>query len=367
MLIYKMTHLPTGKFYIGSLQRTGIWHRYKTSSRVVRSMMLKNPDEWLREIIKQYPSDYDPQKLVDEEYSLIDDAVKQVGWSGIWNLRGSTNLGSSGYSPEARDKQRASAKNPEVIAKAKLGKQAFIQAHPDYYDRISASSKLTWNTEEKKAFASKRATEQFSNEENRKLASEIKKAHLAVNPDDIKKSLAGMKKARDNPASEAVRVQKIKETMRSKSEIISAREKAKHATNPDLAKQHGKKIKELYEADPSRRKKLSLAAKKKTQSRPDLIANSVKAMNTDESRSKMKASLLEKYGKWVEVTFANGDKTQIFGAKETGRQLGIDKVSRKVTQKSFRTPLICASGIHKGKEVISLRYLDLKIDELTKR
>ena len=99
MIIYKMTHLPTGKFYIGSLQRAGHWHKYTTSSKKVKAMMLSSPEEWAREILKQYPKDYSPQLLVDEEYALIDQAVKQVGWDGIWNLRGSTNLGSSGYSP----------------------------------------------------------------------------------------------------------------------------------------------------------------------------------------------------------------------------------------------------------------------------
>ena len=83
MIIYKMTHIPSGKFYIGSLQRFNIWDRYKTSSKVVKAMMILNPEEWTKEILKQYPEDYDPQLLVDEEYSLIDDAVKRVDWDGI--------------------------------------------------------------------------------------------------------------------------------------------------------------------------------------------------------------------------------------------------------------------------------------------
>jgi hypothetical protein len=363
MLIYKMTHLPTGKFYIGSLQRSGIWHKYNTSSKIVKSMMLKNPEEWIREVVKQYTSDYDPQKLVDEEYALIDAAVEQVGWDGIWNLRGSTNLGSSGYSPEARAKQKATTKDPNVIAKSKLAKQAFIAQNPDYFERISATAKSTWNTTEMKAFASKRATKQFANKDNRELASKIKKEYLSLNPEDVNKSLDGIKKARENPLIESERIRKITATMRSKSDVFSAREKTKHALNPDLGKQHGERLKALNQAEPTRQQKMSLAARKKAASRPDLVAKSIKAMNSDEARSKMKASLLIKYGKWVEITFQDGEKIQIFGAKETGRLLGIEKISRRVTQKILKKPVICTVGPHKGKEVISFRYVDDKSEK----
>ena len=358
MIIYKMTHIPSGKFYIGSLQRSNLWHRYKTSSKVVRSMILKNPELWIKEILKQYPKDYDPQLLVDEEYSLIDDAVKRVGWDGIWNLRGSTNLGSSGYSPEAREKQRASAKDPSVIARAKLSKKAFIDGNPDYFDRISATAKSTWNQPQMREYASKRAIQQFANQDNRKLASDIKKAHLAKHPEDIAKSLEGMKKARQSPVKEDSRVQKIKNTMSAKSEIFSQREIIKHASNPALGRQHGQRLKALNQSDPSRKKRMSDSAKKKIQARPDLVAKSVEKMNSAESRAKMKASLLAKYGKWVLITFADGEKIKIFGAKEAGRILGIDNISRKATQESFRKPVICTSVDYSGREVISVRYLD---------
>lgn len=353
-----MTHLPSGKFYIGSLQRASLWHRYKTSSKTVKSMIAKNPEEWKKEILKQYSRDYDPQLLVNEEYALIDDAVKQFGWESIWNQRGSSNLGSSGYSPEAREKQRAKAKDPAIIEKSKKGKKAFLEANPDFFNRVGASLKETWNEPKMREFASKRATDQFSKIENRLKASQIKKAHLALNPEDITRSTEGMKKARANPLIESKRVEKIKVTMSKKSKEFSSREKLKHELNPDLGKLHGEKLKALNQSDPSRRMRMSESAKKKSINRPDLVAQSIAAMNSLESRAKMKASLLEKYGKWVVVTFSNGEKIQIFGAKETGRILGIDKVSRKVTQNGFKKPLICITGEHAGKEIILLRYLD---------
>jgi hypothetical protein len=158
MLIYKMTHLPTGKFYIGSLQRSKIWLRYRTSSKIVKAMMLAHPHEWVREILKEYPEDYDAQLLVDEEYRLIDAAVASFGWNGVWNQRGSRNLGSSGYSPIARAKQKESAKDPVVIAKSKESKRAYVEANPDYFERISATAKATWAQPDMVEFAKKRAT-----------------------------------------------------------------------------------------------------------------------------------------------------------------------------------------------------------------
>ena len=207
-------------------------------------------------------------------------------------------------------------------------------------------------------YASKRAIQQFANQDNRKLASDIKKAHLAKHPEDIAKSLEGMKKARQSPVKEDSRVQKIKNTMSAKSEIFSQREIIKHASNPDLGRQHGQRLKALNQSDPSRKKRMSDSAKKKIQARPDLVAKSVEKMNSAESRAKMKASLLAKYGKWVLITFADGEKIKIFGAKEAGRILGIDKISRKATQESFRKPVICTSVDYSGREVISVRYLD---------
>ena len=206
--------------------------------------------------------------------------------------------------------------------------------------------------------ASFRATHQFANSDSRKKASEIKKAHLAKHPDDVAKSLDGMKRARQSPLKEASRIQKIKATMSAKSEIFSKREIDKHASNPDLGRLHGERLKALNNSDPSRQKRMSDSAKKKTQQRPDLVAKSVEAMNSDESRAKMKAGLLAKYGKWVRITFVNGEELQIFGAKEAGRVLGIDKISRKTNQNSFRKPVICTSPKYLGREVTSIKYVD---------
>jgi hypothetical protein len=151
---------------------------------------------------------------------------------------------------------------------------------------------------------------------------------------------------------------KISKTMSSKSEELSARLKAKYAANPNLGKQHGDKLRQLNKNDPSRLQRMSESAIKKTLDRPDLVAKSVQAMNSAESRAKIKASLLTKYGKWVAVTFSDGETIHLFGAKEAGRILGVDKISRKATQDKFRKPVICKSNEFAGREIVRVRYIE---------
>jgi hypothetical protein len=320
-------------------------------------MMKENPHEWSREILKQYAEDYDPQLLVNEEYALIDEAVALVGWDGIWNQRGSTNLGSSGYSPEARAKQAEKARDPTVIAKSKAGKRAYIEANPDYFERISATAKTTWNAPEMLQVAKQRATNQFANAENRKLASNIKKEYLAKNPDVAKKAVKAMQDALQDPAKESSRRQQIQKAMATKSEIFSEREKARHAANPELGKQHGERLKALNRADPSRQERMSSSAIDRTKERPDLVAIAVNAMKSEESRAKMKATHLAKSGKWVQITFADGEVLKILGANEAGRILGINKVKTKAAGIKLKKPIECAAAEYAGRVVTGIQYI----------
>ena len=357
MILYKMTHLPTGKIYIGSLQRTNIWHRYFTSSKTVKAMMKDSPHEWKREIIKRYPQDYDAQLLVDEEYALIDAAVALVGWEGVWNQRGSTNLGSHGYSPEARAKQIATAKDQNVIAKSKASKKAYIEANPDYFERISATAKATWNSPAMIEVAKQRAIKQFANPENRKLASEIKKNYLEKHPEVGKKAAKAMQVALQDPAKEFTRRNQIQKSMSAKSQEFSEREKAKHAANPELGKKHGERLKMLNKADPSRLERMRISAKKRAENRQDLVVKAINAMNSKESRAKMKATHLAKNGKWVEVTFLDGMVLKILGAKEAERVLGINKVVRKANSTKPMKPTKCTTEDFVDRVVLTIRYV----------
>jgi hypothetical protein len=71
----------------------------------------------------------------------------------------------------------------------------------------------------------------------------------------------------------------------------------------------------------------------------------------------MKAAILARSGKWVEITFVDGEKIEIFRALEAGRTLGIDNVSCNAMQSSFNKPLICSSGKYSGREIVFIKYL----------
>lgn len=320
--------------------------------------MAANPEEWLREILKKFPENYDPVALVNEEYQLIDEAVSQVGWEGIWNQRGSRNLGSSGYSPTAKAKQKERAKDPEVIARAKKSKQSFLEANPTYFDKLGQTLKQVWGTSEMREFAKKRATIQFQNAENRKKASQIKKEHLASHPEDILKSVIAFKKARQDSVKEAGRVLKIKTTMLAKSEEFSRREIAKHRANPEIGKNHGEKLKLLNQKEPKRLARMSESAKNKSRNRPDLVANSLAAMNSVDARKKMKATHLAKSGKWVQITFSDGEVLSILGANEASRILGINKIKTKAQNGKIRKPIPCSTEKYLGKIVTEIKYIE---------
>ena len=51
--VYKWIHLPTGKWYIGSRTRAGSHPEdgYYCSSKIVKPLILSNPNEWKREIL----------------------------------------------------------------------------------------------------------------------------------------------------------------------------------------------------------------------------------------------------------------------------------------------------------------------------
>ena len=86
MLIYQMTHKPSGKIYIGSLKHDDRWGKYLTSSNTVKPMLKTNPEEWHREILLK---DFSPittwSDVVSLEQSIIEATSKTIGWKGMWN------------------------------------------------------------------------------------------------------------------------------------------------------------------------------------------------------------------------------------------------------------------------------------------
>lgn len=70
--VYKWIHIPTGKWYIGSRTRVGSHpdDGYYCSSKVVRPLIIANPQEWKREIL----ATGDPLEMRDLETKLLRDA-----------------------------------------------------------------------------------------------------------------------------------------------------------------------------------------------------------------------------------------------------------------------------------------------------
>lgn len=141
-IIYKMTHLPTGKIYIGSLKDSSKFKTYLTSSITVKRMMTENPSEWLKEIVKSF-HDTEFMHVVAEEQNMIKETVITLGWDKVWNRFYHSGVAKC-YSPEAQ------------------AKRAYAQMLPAVRKKKSESMKVTMGSAEMKAHLSKMAKLQMS-------------------------------------------------------------------------------------------------------------------------------------------------------------------------------------------------------------
>lgn len=68
--VYKWTHLPTGKWYIGSRTAKGCHpdDGYITSSQLIKNLIKKNPEDWIREIIQTGS----PKEMIELETNLLE-------------------------------------------------------------------------------------------------------------------------------------------------------------------------------------------------------------------------------------------------------------------------------------------------------
>jgi hypothetical protein len=69
--VYKWTHLPTGKWYIGCRTAKGCHPEdgYTTSSKLVKSLIKTNPEEWQREILHTGT----PEAILNLEVALLEE------------------------------------------------------------------------------------------------------------------------------------------------------------------------------------------------------------------------------------------------------------------------------------------------------
>lgn len=69
--VYKWTHLPTGKWYIGCRTAKGCHPEdgYITSSKLVKGLIKTNPEEWRREILHTGT----PEEILNLEVALLEE------------------------------------------------------------------------------------------------------------------------------------------------------------------------------------------------------------------------------------------------------------------------------------------------------
>ena len=145
MIIYQMTHVPTGRIYIGSLKQASRWLGYCSSSQTVREMMALDPSAWQREILCHIEPDpaWDYARVVNLEQRLIKRAVLRLGWQGVWNK--CYWLGSSrAYSPEAMaKKQKSLTGRTQSEQEKQIRSQAAFKRYLDLDERIKTGQAVS--------------------------------------------------------------------------------------------------------------------------------------------------------------------------------------------------------------------------------
>lgn len=127
--IYKWTHIPTGKWYIGSKTRKG-WNpsrheEYICSSKDVKPMVLENRNEWEYEILHTGDAKYIAQ-LETEILSNLDAkndpmSFNQHNGDGLYNRTGTT------HSQKTLDKMKKSHEGQVPWNKGKKHTEAHIE------------------------------------------------------------------------------------------------------------------------------------------------------------------------------------------------------------------------------------------------
>lgn len=111
-IIYKFTHLPSGKYYIGSLKDSRRFGKYKTSSSKVSRLYSEAPHEWVKEILDSF-EDTEFSKVVEIEQRIIQRIVDQDGWGDMLNdcyFFGSSKV----FSPGTSAKRLATLRSEDV-------------------------------------------------------------------------------------------------------------------------------------------------------------------------------------------------------------------------------------------------------------
>jgi group I intron endonuclease len=151
--VYKWTHIPTLKWYIGSRTRKGCNpdDGYICSSRIVKPLIEANPKEWVREIIETGTSE--DMYLLEMEILKLFNAMKDPRSFNNCNGYNTYPLRFKGYNHTEETKKKLSAahkgkiiseEHRQNISKSRLGEKhrLFGKKHPkEVIEKMSEAKK----------------------------------------------------------------------------------------------------------------------------------------------------------------------------------------------------------------------------------
>ena len=338
MLIYKFTHLPTGKIYIGSLKDEKRWSTYNSSSKLVKKMLEEKPQEWLREILHNtFPDEWTYKEVVDLENDLIRKHVIEWGWDGIWNK----HSGANAYSPEALLAAEAAKKTDSWKEKRSVNSKKWFVENPEKAE--SRRVKITEKMQE--------ITPQLR---------EVQQAYIQNNPEGHLQRLLLANEARKTPEARKRNSEAKKDWFR---------------RNPEASAELYKKITATKQTEQSKRKmsegqKLRFSnleeVEKNSQRAKDRFANeeerklaslrTKKYFSQTEIREEHKAKQQQRFGKKIEVKFDDGTSFQCLGRKALETQLGCLGILQVI--KGVRKYATCKHPDYLGKVIVSAKYIE---------
>lgn len=128
-IIYKLTHVPSSKIYIGALKNKSKFETYNSSSDTVSRFIKTDPENWKKEILLEF-SDISFQEVVLIEQSMIKSAVENFGWEGVFNKAYSLGF-SRIYSPEALIKKIEKLNSEDVKLKISKSVKRYYKDKPN--------------------------------------------------------------------------------------------------------------------------------------------------------------------------------------------------------------------------------------------
>lgn len=334
MLIYKLTHVPTGKIYIGSLKDSKRWGSYNTSSRVVKLMLEENSNEWIREITHdEFPDEWTYKEVVDLENELIKEAVLTIGWESVWNK----HYGANAYSPEAMAAAKAAQETPEWKEKRSANSKKWFVENPEKAEvrRIKITQTMSENIPKLRAVQLEYIK---NNPEAHRARQEA--ANLAKQSPEAREKNSKAKEDwyRNNPEKAKELHEKITIT--------------KQTAESKLRMSHGQK--ERFK-NPDELKKLKKIAKDRFESplERSMASDRTKAyFNQDGVKEAHTKKQIERFGKTIEVTFEDGTTYKCVGRKALETKLGCAGILRVI--KGLRQYATCKESEFAGKKLFQL-------------